>query len=119
MRKCSKADDVSKDDPVVTSPSTHSPAKRPISLTLSLEMTASTKEETKKKKKVAGKSFLPSFWDNADAASLKAHKELSVDDLSPLMVKSSDEVMSSHIQMLVPVYVDNVDCFFFFVFFFC
>ena len=32
---------------------------------------------------------------------LKAHEVLSVEYLSPLMVKSSSEVMSSHIQMLV------------------
>ena len=62
---------------------------------------ASAGEETKKKKKVGGKSFLPSFWDNVDAAALKAYEVLSVDDLNPLMVKSSSKVMSSHIQRLV------------------
>ena len=36
-------------------------------------------------------------------AALKAHKAFSVDDLSPLMGKSSSEVMSSHIQKLVLV----------------
>ena len=40
---------------------------------------------------------------------------LSVDSLNPLMAKSSSEVMSSHIQKLVQVCVDNIDCFFFFV----
>jgi len=35
-----------------------------------------------------------------------------VDDLSPLMAKSSSEVMSSHIQNLVQVYV--VGCIYFF-----
>lgn len=69
--------------------------------TSSLEVIASTREETKKKNKVAGKSFLPSFWDDADAAALKAHTTLSMDDLSLLMVKSSSEVMSSHLQKLV------------------
>ena len=96
-----KAGDVSKDDPVVTSPSAHSPAKCPTSTTSSLEMIASTGEEAKKKKKVAGKSFLPNFWDDADAVALKAHEALFVDDLSPLMAKSSNEVMLSHIQKLV------------------
>ena len=38
-----------------------------------------------------------------------------MDDLSPLMAKSSSEVMSSHIQKLVQVHFDNVDCFFFLV----
>ena len=37
-----------------------------------------------------------------------------MDDLSPLMAKSSSEVMLSHIQKLVQVYFDNVGCFFFF-----
>ena len=96
-RKRSKVGDVSKDDPVVTPPSTHSPA----SPTLSLEVIASAGEETKKKKKVAGKSLLLTFWDDVDTATLKAHEVLSVDDLNPLMVKSSSEVMLSHIQKLV------------------
>ena len=85
----------------MTPPFAHSLAKRPASPTSSLEVIASGGEETKKKKKVAGKSFLPSFWDDADAAALKAHEALSVDDLSPLMAKSSSEVMSSHIQKLL------------------
>ena len=112
-RKCTKV--VSKDDPVVTPPFAHSPAKHTASPASSLEVIASTREETKKKKKVASKSLLPTFWDDVNAAALKAHEALSMDDLSPLMVKSSSEVMSSHIQKLVQVYFDNVDCFFFFV----
>ena len=40
-----------------------------------------------------------------------------MDDLSPLMAKSSSKVMSSHIQKLVYVYVDNVGCLFSCVFF--
>ena len=32
---------------------------------------------------------------------LKAHEALFVDELSPLMAKSSSEMMSSHIQKLV------------------
>ena len=96
-RKHLKAGNASKDDPIVTPPSTHSPTKHPASPTLSLEVIASAEEETKKKKKIAGKSFLPSFWDDADAAALKAHEALSVDDLSPVMAKSSNEMMWSHI----------------------
>nr|POE93963.1 hypothetical protein CFP56_27839 [Quercus suber] len=106
-RKRLKAGDVSKDDPIVTSPSAHSPAKRPVSFTSSLEVIGSVGEEAKKKKKVAGKSFLLTFWDDANAAALKAHEALSVDDRSPLMAKSSSEVMSSYIQKLVHVYFDN------------
>ena len=46
---------------MVTPPPTHSLAKRLASPTSSLAAIASTGEETKKKKKVGGKSFLPSF----------------------------------------------------------
>ena len=41
-----------------------------------------------------------------------------MDNLSLLMVKSSSEVMSSHLQKLVQVYIGNVDCFFLFCFIF-
>ena len=96
-----KTDDVSKKDFVTSIPPADSPAKRPTSPTSSFEMIASGGKEIKKKKKASGKSFLPTFWDEPDAIALKAHKALSMDDLNPLMVKSSDEVMSSHIQKLV------------------
>ena len=86
---------------MVTPPPAHSLAKHPASPTLSLEVIASVGEEARKKKKVGGKSFLPIFWDDANATTLKFYEALSVDDLSPLMVKSSSKVMSSHIQKLV------------------
>ena len=108
-RKRSKVGDFSKDDHVVTPPSAHSLAKHPASPTSSLEVITSAREETKKKKKVASKSFLPTFWDDIDAVALKAYEALFMDDLSPLMAKSS------HIQKLVQVHFDNVDCFFFLV----
>ncbi|KAL0015897.1 hypothetical protein SO802_002966 [Lithocarpus litseifolius] len=102
LKKHSKVSNVSKDDPIVTPPFAHSPAKRPTSPTTSLKVIASAGEETKKKKKkVGGKSFLPSFWDDADVAALKAHEALFVDDLNPLMAKSSSEVMLSNIYKLV------------------
>ena len=41
-----------------------------------------------------------------------------MDDLSLLMAKSSSEVMSSHLQKLVQVYIGNVDCFFSLLFYF-
>ena len=116
-KKRSKMGDVSKEDPVVIPPPAHLPSKRPASPILSLEVIASTGKEARKKKKVGGKSFLPSVWDDADAAALKAHEALSMDDLSPLMAKLSNEVMSSHIQKLVQVCVDNVGCLYFFFFF--
>ena len=96
-----KTGDVFKKDSVTIIPHAHSPAKRPTSPTSSLEMIASGGEEIRKKKKVGGKSFLPTFWDDANLVASKAHEALSVDDLSPLMAKSSSEVMSSHIQKLV------------------
>ena len=95
--------DVVKKDHVITPSSTHSPAKRPASPTSSLEMIVFGGKEIRKKKKVGGKSFLPTFWDETDATTLKAHKVLSVEDLGPLMAKSSSEVMSSHIHKLVQV----------------
>ena len=116
-KKCSKTGDVSKEDPKVTPPPAHSPAKHPAFPTSSLEVIASAREEARKKKKVGGKSFFPSFWNNADTAALKAHEACSMYDLSPLMAKSSSEVMSSHIQKLVQVCVDNVDGLYFFLFF--
>ena len=75
----------------------HSPAKCLASPTSSLEVIASARGEVRKKKKAGGKSFLPTFWDDVDVAVQKANEALSVDDLSPLMAKSSSEVMSSHI----------------------
>nr|POF23092.1 hypothetical protein CFP56_54306 [Quercus suber] len=96
-----KTGDVLKKDFVMLIPPAHSPAKRPTSPTSFLEMITFGREETRKKKKAGGKSFLPTLWDDADVAALKAHEAFSVDDLSPLMAKSSSEVMSSHIQKLV------------------
>ena len=46
-------------------------------------------------------------------ATLKAHEVLFVDDPSPLMAKSSSEVMSSHIQRLMKVRVMGCIYFFF------
>ena len=92
-----KTSEVVKQEPLKMPPL----AKHPSSPTSSLEMIVSSGEEVRKKKKSGGKSFLPTFWDDADATALKAHEALSMDDLSPLMAKSSSEVMSSHIQKLV------------------
>nr|POE88942.1 hypothetical protein CFP56_68459 [Quercus suber] len=96
-----KTGDVSKKDLVTSIPLAYLLAKHPTSTTSSLEMIASGGEEIKKKKKASGKSFLPTFWNDANTAALKAHKALFVDDLNPLMVKSFDKVMLSHIQKLV------------------
>ena len=67
------------------------------------------------RRKFFSKPFPPTFWDDVDTVALKAHEALSVDDLNPLMVKSSSDVMSSHIQKLAQVCSDDVGFFFFFV----
>ena len=59
--KHSKTGDISKEDPMMTPPPTHSLAKHPASPTSSLEVIASAGEEARKKKKVSGKYFLPTF----------------------------------------------------------
>ncbi|KAK9993529.1 hypothetical protein SO802_023232 [Lithocarpus litseifolius] len=80
-----KASDVVKKESTKTPPL----AKRLSFPTLSLEMIASSGKEARKKNKLG--------------AALKAHKALSMDDLGPLIAKSSNEVMSSDIQKLVQV----------------
>ena len=104
---------------MITPSSAHSLAKHLASPISSLEVIASAGEEARKKKKVGGKSFLPTFWDDIDVAALKAHEVLSVDDLSPLMEKSSSKVMSSHIQKLGQVCVVGCIYLFFSLDFFC
>ena len=101
---------------MITPPPIHSPAKCLASPTSSLDMIAFGGEETRKKKKAGGKSFLLAFWDDANAAALKAHEAHPVDDLSPLMAKSSSEVMSSHIQKLVQVSICGLVFYLFFLF---
>jgi len=95
FRKCQKVDDAPSGVPVVTPPSSHSPAKRPPSSTSSLEVIVSSKGCARRKFVI--KAFPPTFWDNVGAIVLKAYEVLSVDDLNPLMVKSSKDVMSFHI----------------------
>nr|POE70521.1 hypothetical protein CFP56_22921 [Quercus suber] len=46
------------------------------------------------RRKFVSKPFPPTFWDDTDAAALKVYEALSVDDLNPLMVKLSSDVMS-------------------------
>ena len=94
-RKRQKVGDAPSGVPVVTPPFSHSPIKRPPSPTLSLEVIVSSKAGARRK------SVSKSSWDDADAVALKAYEALSMDDLNPLMLKSSSDVMSSHIQKLV------------------
>lgn len=51
---------------MVTPPPAYSPVKRFASPTSSLDVIASAEEEVRKKKKVGGKSFLPTFCNDAD-----------------------------------------------------
>ena len=60
-KKRLKTSNASKDDPIMTPPFAHSPAKHPAFPTSSLEVIACIMEETKKEKKVVDKSFLPTF----------------------------------------------------------
>ena len=101
---------------VVTPPSTHSPSKRPPSPTSSLEVMVSLERGVPEENPLAS-LFPPTFWDDANATVLKVHEALLVDDLNPLMLKLSNDVMLSHIQKLVQVCYDNVGCFFFFFIF--
>ena len=94
-RKRYKMGDAPSGVPVVTPPSAHSPAKHPPSPISSLEVIVSLEGGARRK------SVSKYFWDDTDTAALKAHEALSMDDLNPLMVKSSSDVMSSHIQKLV------------------
>ena len=110
-----KTGDVSKKDLATTIPTAHSPIKHLAFPTSSLEMIAFSGEEIRKKKKAGGKSFLPTFWDDTNAATLKDHEALLVDDLSPLKAKPSSEVMLSHIQKLMQVCAIGHLCFFFFL----
>ena len=93
--------------------SAQSLAKRPPSPTSSLKVIVSL--EASARRKSISKPFPPTFWDDVDTTTLKAHEALLVGDLNPPMVKSSSDVMSSHIQKLVQVCSDYVGCFFFFV----
>nr|POE51269.1 hypothetical protein CFP56_14703 [Quercus suber] len=69
-------------------------AKHPSSPTSFLELI--TEDASKPKGKDKG-----SFWDDAGAAVLKAHEVISDDDLTSLGVRSSHELMSSHVHKVM------------------
>ena len=103
---------------MVTSLVNKSVPQRPASPTSSLELIASTSGASKAKKKEKASSS--SFWDDAGAAVLKAHKTISVDDLSPLGVRPSHELMSSHVHKIMQVQMcEWKSSLFFFLFSFC
>ena len=62
---------------------------------------SSTDDGSKAKRK--DKAPTGSFWDDTGAAVLKAHEAISIDDLSTLGVKPSQELMSSHMHKVMQV----------------
>nr|POE46265.1 hypothetical protein CFP56_54128 [Quercus suber] len=65
------------------------------------KLITSTSGASKAKKK--DKAFPSSSWDDAGAAMLKAHEVISVDDLSPLRVIPSHELMPSYVDKVMQV----------------
>jgi len=55
------------------------------------------------KAKGQGKAPMGSFWEDAGATVLKAYEAISIDDLSPLGVRPSHELMSSHVHKIMQV----------------
>ncbi|KAL0015183.1 hypothetical protein SO802_002252 [Lithocarpus litseifolius] len=95
MRKRQRDAEPPKDDLMVTSPIATSVPQCPASPTSFLELIASTSGASKTKKKERASSS--SFKDDAGTAVLKAQEMISADDLFPLGVRSSHELMSSHV----------------------
>ena len=93
MRKCQRDMETPKDDPMLTSLIAKSIPQCPTSPTSSLELIASIDGGSKPKGKY--KAFMSSFWEDVGVAMLKAHEAIFVDDLSPLGVRPSHELMSS------------------------
>ena len=115
MRKCQRDVESPKDDPMLNSPVAKSAPQHPASPTFSLELIASTGGALKAKKKEKASSG--SFWDDVVVAVLKAHERISVEDLSPLGVRSFPELMSPYVHKVMQVRTLNKILFFFF--FFC
>ena len=84
---------------MLTSPIAKSIPQCPASPTSSLELIASIDGGSKPKGKY--KALPGSFWDNAGIAMLKAHEAISIDDLSPLRVRPSHELMSSYMHKVM------------------
>ena len=86
---------------MVTSPVAKSVSQCPASPTSSLELIAPTNGGSEAKGK--DKTSTCSFWDDAGAAVLKAHKTISVNDLSPLGLKPSQVLISSRVHKVMQV----------------
>ena len=100
-KKQRKDNEPSKGDIVVASPVTQLVLQRPTSPTLSLELIAPFDEVVKTQRR--DKVVLDTFWDNVDAAVLKAHNAISVEDLKPLVTRTSQQLMSSHVHKVMQV----------------
>ncbi|KAL0008460.1 hypothetical protein SO802_009962 [Lithocarpus litseifolius] len=105
-RKRQREMEIPKDDPMMTSLVTKSVAQHLASPTSSLELIASTNYGSKAKGKDKGPPS--SLWDDAGVAVLKAHKAILVEELSPLGVKPSHDLMSSHVHKVMQVLGDSL-----------
>ena len=88
-----------KDDPMVTSPVAKSQPQHPASNASSLELITPSDGGSRAKGK--DKAQTGSFWEDVGVAILKAHKAISADDLLPLGVRLSHELMSSHMHKIM------------------
>ena len=95
-RKRQRDNESPNNDPMVTSPFAKVVPQRPSSPTSSLELIIDDAPKLKGKDK-------GSFWDDAGAAMLKAHEVISVDDLTPMGVRPSHELMSSYMHKVMQV----------------
>ena len=107
-RKHQRDSKPTKDDPMVTSPVSNSVSHRLALPTSSLELITPSNRSSKANGR--DKVSMGSFWEDAGAAILKAHEAISVDNLQPLGVKSSHELMSSHVHRVMKVRVRNCVC---------
>ncbi|KAK9988716.1 hypothetical protein SO802_028955 [Lithocarpus litseifolius] len=105
-KKRHKDDGSLKGDPVVVPPMAAAPVKQhtprhPTSPTLSLELITPTDKVIKTR--VKDRMAYGTFWDDADTSVLKAPDSISVKDLKPLAMKTSQELMSSHVNKIMQV----------------
>ena len=93
-RKCQRDSEPPKDDPEVTLPIAKSMPQRPASPISSLELITPFDGGSKAKGK--DKDPTGSFWEGVGVAVLKAPEVISIEDLTPLGVRLSHELMSSY-----------------------
>ena len=98
-RKRQRDNEPLKDDPMVTSPVAKSQPQHLASPTSSVELITPSNGGSRAKGK--DKAQIGSFWEDAWAAILKAHEVISVDDLSPLGVRLSHELLSSQVHKIM------------------